>query len=110
MVDVEGTTIIMTRGDTFRCIVKIVDKEGNEVFPEDDDRVVFTAKARYRDTIPLIEKTIPINTMVLEIEPQDTKRLKMPCDYVYDIQLICADGSVHTFIDRSILRLTEEVG
>lgn len=109
MINVEGTKITMTRGDTFRCTIGMV-KDGEQVFPSDGDKVVFTVKAKYSDPEPLLKIDVPTDTMLLEIKPEQTKAWKQPKEYVYDVQLIRADGSVDTFIDRAILSLTEEVG
>lgn len=68
--NITGTTITLTRGDTF--------------------------------------KDIPIDTMMLTLEPQDTADLNFG-KYVYDIQLTKANGKVDTFISKAILKLSEEV-
>ena len=53
-------------------------------------------------------KDIPSDTMLLVLEPEDTKTLPFG-KYVYDIQITYADGKVDTFITKGRLRLTEEV-
>lgn len=110
MTEVNGKQITMTRGDTFRCIVGMVTKSGIIVTPKDGDRIVFTVKKKYSDTHPLLQIEIPTDTMLLEIQSKDTKDWQQPAEYVYDIQLIRADGTVDTFIDRATLRIMEEVG
>lgn len=105
---VRGTTITMTRGDTFKAYINITDEQGNPYQPSIDDRVRFAAKQSYRDTEPVILKEIPITTLLLQLDPEDTKHLSFG-NYVYDIQLTKKNGDVDTFITMSQLVLTEEV-
>lgn len=97
MVSISGTNITMTRGDTLVLRIKMT-KDGVEYTPGDGDSVRFAMKARYSDDEVVLEKNIPIDTLVLEIEPGDTKNLDMRSSYVYDIQLTTVDGKVDTFI------------
>lgn len=60
------------------------------------------------DETPLLIKEIPIDTMILTLNPEDTKHLPFG-KYVYDIELTKATGEVDTFITKAILKLTEEV-
>ena len=105
---ISGTTITLTRGDTFMVAIEMYDSEGNVYTPSEGDAIRFAAKASYEDIIPLIKKDIPINTMLLELEPKDTKELPFGT-YVYDIQLTKSSGEVDTFISKAKLKLTEEV-
>lgn len=97
MVSISGTDITMTRGDTLALKITMT-KDGVEYTPGAGDSVRFAMKVRYTDEEVILEKNIPIDTMVLEIEPKDTKSLEMRSSYVYDIQLTTADGKVDTFI------------
>lgn len=110
MVEVVGTRINMTRGDNLPLHVALKYKDGREYTPVPGDRVVFTAKKSYVDPTPIIVKDFDMDTLTMELLPEDTKDLAMPSKYVYDIQLIRADGKVDTFINRAILNITEEVG
>ena len=65
-------------------------------------------KADVDDTECLILRDIPIDTMMLVLNPEDTKELEFG-SYVYDIQLTKANGDVDTFITASKLKLTAEV-
>lgn len=114
MVSVEGNKITMTRGDTLRVKVGItIDDE--PYTPELLDVVRFALKhsdlnpqkTEYKDAEPLITKTIPNETMILELEPSDTKSLGFG-KYDYDVQITFEDGSVSTFISDT-LKLTKEV-
>ena len=112
-VQVKKNLITMTRGDTLKLKVEIFSSDGNgnivNYIPIEGDQIRFALKEKYNDEEPLILKEIPWNTMILHLLPEDTKELKQPSEYVYDIQITFTDGTVNTFIDRAHLRLTEEV-
>lgn len=108
-VKVSGTTIVATRGDTIKLHVELYDSEEHEYIPQEGDRIRFAMKVDYNDAVPVLEKEIPIDTQILKIEPEDTKHLPQPSQYVYDIQITYANGDVDTFIDRAKFKLTEEV-
>ncbi len=105
---VSGTTITLTRGDTFKALIEITNVDGSSYAPQEGDSVRFAMKADYTDAEPLVIKDIPIDTMMLIIEPEDTKKLAFG-KYVYDIQLTKASGEVDTFITKAKINLTEEV-
>ena len=108
---IDGTTIYLTRGDTFEAKVeaRLPDDEGGAAYaPAVGDAIRFALKADYMDEKPLVVKDIPSDTMLLVLEPEDTKTLPFG-KYVYDIQITYADGTVDTFITKGRLRLTEEV-
>ncbi len=107
MVSVDGTNISLTRGDTLILQIEMY-KEGEPYVPMTDDSVRFAMKQKYTDPECLIEKQIPMDTLVLELEPDDTKPLTMGQRYVYDIELTDALGRVDTFISGKI-KLTSEV-
>ena len=65
-------------------------------------------KTAYTDKTPLIEKDVPISTMILRLNPEDTKSLPFG-DYVYDLELTTAAGDVDTFIASESFVLTPEV-
>ena len=105
---VNGTTITLTRGDTFMATVSITNPDGSEYVPIDGDAIRFALKESYDDEKTLLEKDIPIDTMQLVLRPEDTKALKFG-KYVYDIQITTKDGIVCTFIAKAQFKLTEEV-
>lgn len=107
---IDGTTIYLTRGDTFETLVEAIlpDPEAEPYIPEAGDSIRFAMKANYDDPEPLVVKDIPIDTMLLVLNPEDTKHLPFG-KYVYDVQLTYASGKTDTFIPKGRLRLTEEV-
>ena len=112
---ISGTSITLTRGDTLRIKIKITLDE-QEYIPVEGDTIRFalkhptlnSKKTDYKDTEPLILKAIPINTMILELEPSDTKNLQFG-NYIYDMQITFADGRVDTFITEAKFKITPEV-
>lgn len=105
---VSGTTITLTRGDTFKALVTITNVDGSPYMPQEGDHVRFAMKNDYNNKEPLVFKDIPIDTMMLIIEPEDTKSLAFG-KYVYDIQLTKSNGDVDTFITKAKINITEEV-
>ena len=107
MFTIDGTTIRLTRGDTFNAQVDIY--QGTEPYAlQSGDVVRFVAKRCYAEPHPLIEKIIPHSTLILHLAPADTKPLT-PGRYVYDIELTFADGNVDTFINGGEFVLAPEV-
>ena len=123
-VEITDNTIKMTRGDTLRCRVTpyiLIRDEHGEVIgkepytPVDGDSIRFAVKhtamksgKRYKDDEPLILKTIPISTLLLQLDPADTKELDFDT-YVYDVEITYVDGTVYTFITEQDFILTPEV-
>lgn len=113
--------IVHTRGDTLRSKVDIFYDESKTqpYVPETGDSVRFALKkprmtkvdkgyTEYEDEEPLILKEIPMDTLILHLEPADTKDLHFG-KYEYDIEITHSDGTVDTFIEASPFELTKEV-
>jgi len=110
MVNINGTTITITRGDTLDALVEIIQSDGNPYPVQPDDVIRFALKQKYSDREPLLRKTIPHDSMNLRLESEETKLLKAGgLPYVYDIEITMADGTVDTFIERAKFVVTEEV-
>ena len=105
---IDGTSITLTKGDTFKTYVTPRDEDGYFYSPRTGDVVRFALKKNYKDAECLIKKTIPNDTLLLHLEPSDTKNLDIG-NYVYDVEITYANGDVDTFIDRAKFKLTEEV-
>lgn len=117
MIIIKKNKITMTRGDTLITTVSMVNKTtGEEYIPVEGDSIRFAVKhptlnaqgTEFIDTEPLILKTIPIDTRILQLDPEDTKSLGFG-EYVYDIELTYADGNVDTFITECDFILKPEV-
>ena len=115
-------TIILTRGDTLRLKIKIIIKEneqdpGTPYYPVEGEKVRFAVKhniyvgsgyTELKDPEPLINKQVPIDTLVLQLDPEDTKDLAFGT-YLYDVELTKLNGDVDTFITEEKFKLTTEV-
>ncbi len=104
----KNNTIYLTRGDTFKAVLTITNPDGTEYTPVEGETVRFALKEDVYDDKCLILKEIPLDTMILIINPEETKELDFG-EYVYDIQITRNNGDVDTFITASKLKLTAEV-
>ena len=115
MVIVDGNNVTMTRGDTFIAQIEMKDKNGVVYSPMQGDVIRFTLrdpkmnnkKTKYYDSDPLVTKIVPNNTLLLRLDPADTKNLGFG-EYVYFVELTYANGVVDTFIAESSFVLTPE--
>ena len=119
---VRGTTIWLTRGDNFDIGIgaDIVDAQGNPTgesyTPQTGDSCRFALKSAkmtngqqaFADPEPLILKDIPIETMLLSLEPADTKPYPFG-KYKYDIELVHDGGLTTTIIEDADFFLRPEV-
>lgn len=84
-----------------------IDIDGEEYTPAEGDAVRFAAKKAWTDEEPCILIDIPTDTLVLTINPEDTKQLEFGA-YNYDLQITFANGDVATFVTKAKLKLEEE--
>lgn len=108
MYEINGTSIRLTRGDSFYCQVSMKHRDGTDYIPQEGDTVRFALKKDYKNGEPLVLKDIPTDTLILHLEPEDTKGLNY-AKYVYDIELTTAEGDVDTFIEKAQFVISEEV-
>lgn len=115
MYEVSGTTIRLTRGDSLYVAVGMT--QGTTPYvPAEGDKIRFALKRNrltpggggYADKRPLILKEIPNDTLILHLDPDDTKGLEFG-EYVYDIELTYSNGDVDTFIQAAPFVLEKEV-
>ena len=110
MVNISGTSISVTRGDTLEAALEICYADGRPYEVRAGDVIRFALKQKYTDREPILMKEIPHDTMLLRLEAAETKLLTAGwTPYVYDIQITMEDGTVDTFIDRAKFVVTEEV-
>lgn len=115
MVQIKNNVIRMTRGDTLLLRVRVT-VGGVPYVPMEGDSVRFALKRddmdyykkQFKDAAPLVVRDIPTDTMLLRLEPEDTKGLDFG-DYVYDVQLTFASGFVRTVIADTKITLCREV-
>lgn len=103
--NITGTTITLTRGDTFEALVSATKRDGTQYIPVEGDVIRFAMKENYDDPRPLLVKDIPIDTMMLTLEPQDTADLNFG-KYVYDIAYDDLAAALKTLIDGKAAQAT----
>lgn len=101
--------ISLTRGDTGIFILSLVDEEGAAFTPTEGDKVRFAMAKKYGSTREetLIYKDIPLDTLQIKIEPEDTKSLEFG-GYKYDIEYTDVLGNVSTILLANFT-ITKEV-
>lgn len=99
MHQINGTNILLTRGDTLMLKLSLT-KNGEAYTPQEGDVIRFALKQKYTDPDSEVKvvRSIPTDTLILKIEPEDTKDLIMGKTYVYDIEMTDSYGNVDTFI------------
>lgn len=107
MVQINGSTITMTRGDTLSLTVGIMQGD-DEYQVQAGDVIRFAMKRFYTDSEPLIIKVIDNDSLSLQLDPEDTKNLPFG-SYVYDVEITMEDGTVDTFISEAKITLAKEV-
>lgn len=110
MLKIRGNTLYLTRGDTANIKVK-VRRNGKCYTPEEGDTIRFalTASPVLTDSTAILVKSIPIDTMILTLDPVDTADLEFE-RYKYDIKLSLANnGGEHTIIEDASLNITPNV-
>ena len=108
MYKIDGTTITLTKGDSFYAEITIKTAAGSVYTPQAGDSVRFALKRFYIDAQPLILKQIPTDTLLLYLTPEETKALAVG-EYVYDVELTKANGDVDTFIHEAKFIVAYEV-
>lgn len=106
---ISGNDITLTRGDSLFLQLSLT-KNGQAYTPAEGSSIRFAMKAKYSDpdTAVVLQKNVPIDALLLEIKPEDTKELQMKKTYVYDIQLTDENDKVDTFISGTFT-IGEEV-
>lgn len=102
--------IQLTRGDTFIRTLSLT-KNGEPYVPQNGDVIRFAMSREYkgeRNYKLLLNKTIPLDTMLWIIEAEETENLPYGT-YYYDLQMTYADGKVETFASNKTITLTKEV-
>ncbi len=106
-IDKHTVNITLTRGDYFASYVGMT--KNDEPYTPVDGSLRIAVKRRYTDDDEkaLINKEIPLSTLLLELESADTKNLRFG-EYDYDIQYTDVNGRPDTFIEGKLI-LTKEV-
>lgn len=107
MYEVIDNQIRLVRGDSFYATVEVFD-QGEPYTPSQGDVIRFAVKLMYADKEALITKVIPNDTLLLKLEPADTKELPV-LTYVYDVEITKENGDVDTFIRGNLTLLNEVI-
>ena len=97
MLEINGTTIKLTRGDSAELTVQPLNADGTDYEPQEGDTCRFRLTRKWDDATALVERTVPTSTWLLKIVPEDTSSLGFKV-YKYDVQLTTATGDVYTYI------------
>lgn len=101
MYDINGQTIILTRGDTASAqLIPTLSATGEPYEFVEGDKVMFRIR-QLPAFGPVFEKDCPIdvanNICILTIDPEDTENFEMT-EYRYECELIDTNGAHYTFI------------
>jgi hypothetical protein len=108
---VNGTELVMTRGDNETITVKFFNQDDVVIPLNEGDTIYFTVKVSTQTKNILFQKIITNftdNEAAIDILPNDTKLLRFG-DYVYDIQLNTVEGKVLTVVRPSKFTIAPEV-
>jgi len=113
---IHDTAIRMTRGDSLSVGIELKYEDGTSYTPVEGYSIRFALKhaamtynkGEFRDVEPVVTKAIPTDTLILELDPEDTRGLQFG-NYVYDIELTYASGFVDTFISEGVFILAPDV-
>ena len=113
MLYIRGTDIQLTRGDTARFDVDIINQvDGTPYQLQAGDVLTLTMRVRPDSAEKSMQRTAEAGTASFYIRPEDTARLGAG-QYVYDIQLTTAGGDIYTVIgppqDRCNFTILPEV-
>lgn len=108
---VNGKKLKMVRGDSEAITVKLTNAAGELMPLVPGDTVFFTVKDSAYTEVKLLQVVVTEfeeGVALITIQPSDTKQLPFR-EYVYDVQVTFADGSVKTVIPMSSFVVAEEV-
>lgn len=108
---VNGKKLKMVRGDSEAITVKLTNAAGELMPLVPGDTVYFTVKDSAYTEVKLLQVVVTEfeeGVALITIRPEDTKQLPFR-EYVYDVQVTFADGSVKTIIPPSRFTINAEV-
>ena len=104
----ETNTIRITRGDSLTVNISLTDNEGFPYEPVEGDEVWFRVKKSAIAEDVLIEKSIDIENLVIDLVEADTKDLAFG-NYVYEIEVVTTTNDHYTVIKNAPFIITEEL-
>lgn len=103
-------SVELTRGDTARLTITIMDDDGEPYVVKNDDVLTMTVKLTVDDDEPCFTKTVTGGN-VIHIKPEDTASLDFG-KYIYDVELathVDEEVDVYTIIEKTTFKIREEV-
>lgn len=108
MLKISRNKITLTRGDTAYLKLSLTDENGNAYVPAENDTIYFRLKkSAFSNNLPF-EKTANIDTLILELKPEDTAGLEFG-SYRYEIELVTEEGEHFTIIENALIEITPEL-
>lgn len=107
MLQIIGTQIRLTRGDTAYLTVSLTGPDGAPYELDPADTLVFSVKRFASDAKYAFQKTAA-GSGQFKILPEDTAGLSF-APYKYDVQATKANGDVCTVVPSSVFEILEEV-
>lgn len=104
MFRISNNEITLTRGDSAEFDIELSSCDGEAYEAQEGDIIEFTVKENVYSSEALIHKKG--NKII--IAPEDTAKMSYK-EYVYDVQVTFADGTVDTVIPPSKFKITSEV-
>lgn len=96
MIEVDGTNVTLTKGDTERLRIEVTDADGNPYELRDGEYVELVVKNKHTDATALIRKVAVDG--VVDFERADTWGLKVG-RYEYQVRVEDGTDEFHTIID-----------
>lgn len=108
MLTISNNKINLTRGDTMILEVALKDESGEEYVPSAGDKIYFRLKKSVTAKDILIEKEIPYDTRILQLNEEDTEDLKFGT-YCYEIELVTEANYHFTVIANTEFEISQEL-
>lgn len=108
MLQVKGSRISLTRGDTAFLLLHVVDGDGNDYEIQPGDKIYFRLKSDAYSNQLLVEKEIDTTSLRLQLDPEDTKDLAF-ATYKYEIELVTVSNYHFTIIENSEFDIRPEL-
>lgn len=101
MIKVEGTTITLTRGDTWPLTVEAETKDGNPYELQDGEYIELVVKRKNTDNVVLLRK-VADNNGTIYFERADTWGMKAGI-YEYQVRVENGTNDFRTFIEGNFV-------
>lgn len=113
MLNINGSVISLTRGDSAYITLSAIDKGGNAYALQEGDKVRVQVRYAPNSGVLLFDGDVTYDVGSTEfmwhIYPEDTKEANVKQKYYWDAQIEFANGDVMTFIESSLFKLRDEV-